>query len=106
VRKSDLRVARVLAAAACLTLALAGCGGRTSVQGSFSGVQVGASSASAPAAAGTGQGATLRVGRGLGLAIVVGLIVADVVHWTATKLEQAFAEKRDAPLSPLFPVED
>ena len=96
-RKPNSRLPSVVVVTVCLMMALAGCGGRTSVQGSFSGVQVGASSAPGPVtpAAGTGQGATLSVGRGLGLAIVVGLIVADVVHWTATKLEQAFAEKAE-----------
>lgn len=87
---------RALLIASCMVVLLAGCSGSMMVRSNFSGAPPASSAPAAPA--GPGQGLTAGVSGNLGLVIVLGLVLADVVHWTATKLKQSFGEKGNAPL--------
>lgn len=89
-------IAQRLAVFACaVAFGLSGCSGSVTVRSGFSGAHGGA-----PASAPSAPAAPVKAGQGLhaawgsshlGWVILAGLVVAEVVHWTALKLRQSFA---------------
>jgi hypothetical protein len=73
-----------IAALLCATLVLAGCGGEVAIRSGFPAPGV----PPAPPATGAHAGLSVSGGGGLALALVLGLIIADGVHWAATRLQQ------------------
>lgn len=81
------RICRILGIGA-LVLVLGGCGGgQLMVQSNFSAPPV---AAPVPPATGASPGLTVSTGRGLGTVIVLGLVIAEGIHWLSYHLRAAF----------------